>query len=168
IAVASLKRPPRVPRSIIPPAAVHENAWRALSAAELPPTTWPLSLIARANVAGAPNAGLAAARLLRSDIPPAAVHKNASKSNWLSELAPLEPTTWPLALMAVAEAKVPPRVPRSTIPPVTVHENARLEPEEGVQTPTTWPLSLTALALLVAPRVPRSTIPPAAVHKNAA
>ena len=40
--------PPRVPRSIIPPASVQENAWLSASPAMLlTPTTWPFSFTAR-------------------------------------------------------------------------------------------------------------------------
>src|SRR5713226_7309492 len=48
-ALAPLNVPPRVPKSTIPPPAVQENAWIAVSPAMMElPTTWPLPLTAMA------------------------------------------------------------------------------------------------------------------------
>src|SRR5439155_779124 len=82
-----LAQPPRLPRSIIPPACVHEKAWGPLL-----PTTWPLSFTATAMVGRPPGAP-------RSIIPPAGVHEKACPA---PSLRVLTPTTWPLALTATA------------------------------------------------------------------
>src|SRR5204863_10143362 len=83
--------------------------------------------------------------------PHACVNENA----WFDALpaTSLDPTTWPLALIASAVLALPPRVPRSTIPPAGVHENAWVStPDEVVRLyPTTWPLAFTARAALLGP-----------------
>src|SRR5712691_719878 len=108
MALATLDVPPRVPRSTIPPPAVQENAWIAVSPVmkELP-TTWPPPLTAMATLVVPP-------RVPRSTIPPPAVQENA----WtvVSPVVLDSPTTWPLPLTATALLSVPPRVPRSVGP----------------------------------------------------
>src|SRR5439155_6803066 len=46
-AVAKLNRPPRVPRSTIPPSSVQEKAWLYPAAVSLQPTTSPASFTAQ-------------------------------------------------------------------------------------------------------------------------
>ena len=90
--------PPRVPRSIIPPSSVQENAWSLASPAVLlKPTTWPAVVHRNGRLKVPP-------RVPRSIIPPFSVQENA----WLSASPAvlLTPTTWPLVVhgMCLAEA----------------------------------------------------------------
>jgi hypothetical protein len=71
----------------MPPAAVHEKAWRTPVAGSLNPTTWPLGFTARAELPGPPS-------VLRSIMPPAAVHEKAWRSLVNGSLdVSLNPTT---------------------------------------------------------------------------
>src|SRR5207247_1695119 len=106
-ASAVLPLPPRTPRSIIPPIAVHEKACPLRSgrqngpqkgvpiadACPLSPATWPLAFTADAELLVPPS-------VPRSIGPPVVVHENACVA--ASPAVALSPTTWPVAFTAYA------------------------------------------------------------------
>jgi hypothetical protein len=107
---ATLELPPRVPRSIIPPAAVHENAWSLTGCSscqvQVSPTTGPLAFSALAELEGLQPQQIPVTRPLRaprSIIPSFAVQENARWS--------LAPTTCPLAFTAEAQLQLPSNAP---------------------------------------------------------
>src|SRR5712692_1035742 len=96
-------------------------------------------------------------------MPLSAVHKNPSIG---PVLLLTWPTTWPEALIAVAQAYWNPgRLPRSVKPAAAVQRKA-IPLISSQDVPTTWPASLTPVAKPLLSIAPRSDIPAPLLHRK--